>query len=150
MFFWKRRTLSIKLTTLTFRVPAVLPWCEGWLPKRTCKEPRKTCACEIFHRYVQQAREEMAGRPSTSPRRHWLVPPQKSPLFCTFNILPAPNQSFIFTSSLTHVVGREKKTTSKWFFLSLTKALTGVTPVWHVLVHFFVFVFHKGLVQNRP
>lgn len=36
----------------------------------------------------------MAGRPSTSPQRHWLVSPQKRALLCIFNILPAPNQSF--------------------------------------------------------
>lgn len=56
--------------------------------------------------------------------------------FLTFCLLQI--SLFLFTPSFTYVVGTERKTTLKCCYF-LTNALTGVTPVWCVLVGFFVF-----------
>lgn len=130
-----------KLGPLTCRIPALLSWCEGWLPKEQpsglLKSPERPKHTKSFPSMCNRAEKKWQGGQAPHPRGTvHLVPPQKRPVFC-FNVLPAPNQSFLFTPSFARVVGRERKTTLKCCSFR-TKALE------------LLLFFYKGLMQNRP
>lgn len=69
-------------------------------------------------------RTEKAKHTTPEALAGWFLP-KRDPCSAFFNILPAPNQSFLFSPSFARVVGRERKTTLKCCFFR-TKTLTGV------------------------
>lgn len=73
-----------------------------------------------------RAEEKRQGGQAPPRDAGWLFP-KTDPCSAAFNILPAPNQPFLFIPSFARVVGRERKTTLKCCFFR-RKALTRVPP----------------------